>query len=93
MGTEPIYYNWGNGLLALPDNMLSDTSSLKLFIGGKIYQWQPIPQVDWLGSIGKEEASKLQAAGILAGFHGQTYTNKNAYLSRTGRVLCTIKGH
>jgi len=92
MGTEPIYYNWGNGLLALPDNMLSDTSSLKLFIGGKIYQWQPSHMVDWLGSIGKEEASKLQAAGILAGFHGKL-SHKNAYLSRTGRVLCTIKGH
>lgn len=76
MGTEPIYYNWGNGLLALPDNMLSDTSSLKLFIGGKIYQWQPSHMVDWLGSIGKEEASKLQAAGILAGFHGKTYPTK-----------------
>jgi len=48
--------------------------------------------VDWLGSIGKEEASKLQAAGILAGFHGKPI-HKNAYLSRTGRVLCTIKGH
>jgi len=39
---------------------------------------------NWLGSIGKEEASKLQAAGILAGFHGKTYPTK---------ILCTIKGH
>ena len=76
MGTEPVYYNWGNGLPALPDNMLSDTGSLKLFIGGKTYQWRPSHMVDWFSSIGKEEASKLQAAGILVGFNGRTYPTK-----------------
>ena len=77
MGTDPVYYNWGNGLPALPDNLLSDgSSSLKLLVGGKTYQWHASYMIDWLSTTGKEEASKLQAAGILMGYDGKTYPAK-----------------
>jgi len=56
-------------LPALPDNLLSDgSSSLKLLVGGKTYQWHASYMIDWLSTTGKEEASKLQAAGILMGY-------------------------
>lgn len=69
------YYHWGNGLPEVPKAVLSDNPT-HLLLSGRASLWNPEALLDWTTLDGKEEASKLQAIGILKGFRGYAYPQR-----------------
>ncbi|WP_018962473.1 S-layer homology domain-containing protein [Coprothermobacter platensis] len=93
LNNPSIYYNWGNGLSFIPDQLFYDGSGLKFFSLGSIQSaWKPSFMADWLTITGKEEASKLQAAGILRGFSDKMYPQKTLTYQELAVMYVRLKG-
>jgi hypothetical protein len=95
IGNTVVYFDWGNGLYALPDQVLSvdNVGGITFFISGKIYKsWKPSAMVDWVNLDGKEEAAKLQAVGILEGFSGKVYPTKPLTYEEIAVFYVRLKG-